>query len=118
MKLSEYKNMEALELLAEIIGPITEIMGDKEVAKCLKKKGKIATAVSIAIKNHKEAVFKLLASLDGKSVEEYECNVFTLPQKLLEILNDKELASFFGLQGQTDITALSGSATENTQEKE
>lgn len=114
MKLSEYKNEAALDLLADIIEPATEIMADKEVYAVFQSNGKKMTAIKAAIKNHKSAVIEILAALDGVPVEDYECNVFTLPAKLVEILNDKELIEFFTLQGQTEGAKSSGSATENT----
>lgn len=97
-KLSDYKDAEALDLLANIIEPISEIIADKEISDQLHAGGKLAKAVSIAIKNHREAVFELLAALEGVPVEEYHCTVLTLPAKLIEIFSDEDMASFFGLQ--------------------
>lgn len=115
MKLSEYKDEAALELLADLIEPAAEIMADKELAKMLKEGKAGLKAVSYAIKNHKEAVMQILALLEGVPVEEYHCNVLTLPAKLLEILNDKELMQLFTLQGQTMEATLSASVLENTE---
>ena len=42
-----------------------------------------------------------------------EVNFFTLPVKILEILNDPELVKLFGLQGQTGGAISSGSVSEN-----
>ena len=114
MKLSEFKNEAALELLANIIEPAGDIMADPLVGKAYAE-SKIK-AVAVAIKNHKDAVIKILAALDGKPVEEYSCNVFTIPIKLLEILNDPELAQLFTSQGQTGDAISSGSALANTEE--
>lgn len=114
MKLSEYKNEDALELLANIIDPLSAIISDKAVSAHLKRGGQLAKAVSVAIKNHKHEVFEVLAALDGVPVDEYECGVFTLPAKLIEVLNDKEMLDFFGLQGTKEEAVSFGSATENT----
>lgn len=117
MKLSEIKNEEAIDVLADIIEPLAEILSDKELAKAIQKKEKAIKGVSIAIKNHKSEVIQILARLDGVPVEDYSCNVFTLPIKVMELLNDKELLDFFKSQGQVITDVSFGSATENTEVK-
>lgn len=99
MKLSEFKNEAALDLLADIIEPVSHILADKRCSELLKKRN-IPKAVKVILKQHKNEVIEVMAALDGKTVEEYECNVFTLPMKLLELLNDPELLAFFASQGQ------------------
>ena len=51
--------------------------------------------------------------MDGVPVEEYKCNVFTLPVRILELLNDPALVQLFTYQGQTGDANSSGSASEN-----
>lgn len=113
MKLSEYKDEQAIDLLADIIEPATEIMADAEVKKMFKEKASKVAAIKYAIKNHKSAVMEILAALDGVPVEEYHCNVFTLPMKCLEILSDEDLISFFTSAAQTMEVKPSGSPTES-----
>lgn len=116
MKLSEVKGEAAMEMLADLIEPAGEIFGDKGVAEAYRKGNKLG-AVKVAIKNHKKAVIEILAVLDGVPVEEYCPNLFSLPVKLLEILNDKDLLQLFTLQGQTGDATSSVSASENTKDK-
>ena len=94
MKLSEYKNEQALDILADILEPSSKIFSDKEVKKAFETGDKIR-GIKAAIKTHKSEIIEILAVLDGVPVAEYECNVLTLPIKLLEILNDTDLMSFF-----------------------
>lgn len=117
-KLSEYKDGEALEMLAEIIEPVTLILADKKVMKEFKKT-KIK-GVSYILKNHKEQIIPILATLEGVPEKDYHCNIVTLPKVLIEIMNDKDLVDFFGSQLPTseDAGGSSGSATENTAEEE
>ena len=98
MKLSEYKNEEALDVLADIIEPSSKIMVDPKI-KELTKKGDKMPIIKEIIKNHKSEIIEILATIDGVPVDEYECNVFTLPIKIIELLNDKDLVSFFTSQG-------------------
>ena len=113
-RLSEYKGDEAIDLLADLMDPVVEIISDAEVAKMLQTK-RIAAAVKPILKSHKEAVICILALLNGKSAEEYknEVNVFTIPKAILEILNDPDLMSLFTSAEQTEGVTSSGSASEN-----
>lgn len=108
-KLSEYKDEEALDLLANIIEPITEIVIDKEVVKKFKKNK--LSGISHAIKRHRTAVFACMAALNGETVETYHCNIVSLPKTILDIINDKELIDFFASQSQEQDEESSGSAT-------
>ena len=114
MKLSEYQGEAALEILADLIEPAGEIMSDKEIGEVFKENR--FRAIGLAIKNHKKAVMQILSTMDGVPVEEYKCNVFSLPVKILELLNDPALLQLFTYQGQTGDANSSGSASENTGE--
>ena len=116
MKLSEYKNEQALEVLADLLEPALEIFTDKELIKLIKAEGSKAAAIKYAIKEHTKSVLEILAITEGVPVEEYECNVMSLPAKILEILNDKELMSFFSSQLPMGEQTSFGSATESTEE--
>ena len=113
MKLSEYQGEAALDILADLIEPAGEIMSDKEIGDVFKKNR--FKAIGLAIRNHKNAVMQILATMDGVPVDEYKCNVFSLPVKILEILNDPEMIQLFQYQGQTGDAKSSGSASENTE---
>ena len=124
MKLSEYRGEDALEVLAELLEPAVEILADADIAAAWRDKNPNKTrgqkqlkAVSIAIKKHKEAVIAILAALDHETPDEYreKINVVTLPKKLLEVLNDKDLRNFFTSQEQTKGEP-SGSASASTEE--
>lgn len=114
MKLSEYQGEAALDILADMIEPVGEIMTDKEIGEVFKKNR--FRAIGLAIKNHKKAVMQIMATIDGVPVEEYKCNVFTLPVKILELLNDPDIVQLFTYQGQTGDANSSGSASENIEE--
>lgn len=115
-KLSEYKNEEAIELLADILEPVCEICADDEFQKSLSKSK--MEIVQTCMKKHSKALLKIMAVLDGVPFEEYHVNILELPVKVLQLLNDEELMNFFHSQGQMISSVASGSAMENTQEKE
>ena len=114
MKLSEYQGEAALDILADLIEPAGEIMSDKHLGEAFKENR--FKAIGMAIKNHKKAMIQILATMDGVPVDEYKCNVFSLPVKILEILNDPEMIQLFQYQGQTGDANSSGSASENIED--
>jgi hypothetical protein len=126
MRLSDYKGEEAIEVLADIIEPLTAILGDEDMKKLVAdNKGKKVAPVAYIkpiLKNHPKEVIAVLAGIEKEPVEEYEkkVNVLTLPMKLLELMNDPQMQSLFTSQGQTDMNSQphSGSATENTEAEE
>ena len=114
MKLSDYKDEDALDLLADIIDPATEIIADDEIRKAVRTESKLAV-IKIILKNHKRAVMEILAAMDGVPVEDYHVKVWTLPTKLLEIMNDKELMDFFTSAELTEEQTISTESAENTE---
>lgn len=116
-KVSEYKDGDALDLLADIIEPVTNIIGDEDVRTAFNETR--LKGISLAIKRHKSDVLSVLARLEGVPVEEYHCNVFTLPGRILELLSDDELLGFFSEQERIANTEnASGPAMEIIKETE
>ena len=99
MKFSEIKNEQAIEALANMFDPIVEITSDAEIVSAARNNEKVSM-VKLMLKNHSRAIFELLAASEGSSPDEYECNMLTLPIKLLELLNQPEFNFLFPLQGQ------------------
>lgn len=94
--LAEIKDEEALELLADILDPIIDIASDPKVKELISDENTSRVrVVQYVIKNHKKPIMLILAMLDGVPVEEYHCNVLTLPAKLLAIFNDPEVIKLF-----------------------
>lgn len=121
MKLSDYKDEEAIEVLADILDPSVDILQDAEIAKVMSRKDitdkiKVTKALKLAMKNHSKSVMELMAGLNRQPVEDFHCDMLTLPKMLLDILNDKELLSFFQYQGQSLEESNSGFVTESTEE--
>jgi len=92
--LSEYKDEECLDVLAEILDPINKICKDKVVKKAYESDDTLKLAKAI-IKRHKTEVVKILATLDNKKVEDYHYNFITLMQDVINIIHDEVLLDFF-----------------------
>lgn len=117
MKLSEYKNEDALELLADIIDPVTKVMQDPGMAK-IARTGKKIQIVKYLLKNHAKSIIEVFARVENVPVEEYNGNIISMTKELLEILNDEEMVDFFTSQEQTKDATSSGPAMEITEAKE
>lgn len=117
MKLSDIKGERALDVLSEIIEPVAEIAGDAAIRGVISNPRKRLDAIKIALKKHKHSVIQIMAALDGETYEQYvqHLNVLSLPAKLVEIFNDPEMLSLFGISAQTEQTTSSTSASENTE---
>lgn len=119
MKLSEIKGEAALDAVADIIEPLAKIASDKRFMQELRSGKPKLLLIKFLLKEHKQEVLEILAVLDQKTVEEYmeTVNLITLPQQILEAINDPEVAVLFQSQGQTEKTSF-GSATENIEASE
>lgn len=114
-RLSEYRDEEALEILADLMEPVAEALQDKTIVEMINNGSNNLKVVAYLLKNHKKEVIKVLALLEGVPVEEYHCNIISLPKQVLDILNDKDLRDFFQSQGQMMEEKTSGSVMENTE---
>ena len=117
MKLSEIKNEQAIEVLADMFDPIIEIASDEKVVSAARGDNKVLM-VKYILKEHSRAVFELMALSEGVPVDEYECDVLTLPMKILDLFNRPELSFLFQSQGQKMDETSFGSAMENTEVEE
>lgn len=98
MKISEFKNEDAIDLLADLIDPVSSILGDEEIKKAFQANASKMQIAKMCLKNHKQEALEILAKMDGKEVEEYSCNPITIIKDLIILLNDKELVDFFSEQ--------------------
>lgn len=121
-KLTEFKDDEAMDVLAGLIEPASHLFKNKEFVLNIrgnKEKGikpDRIKAIDIAINEHRKDVVKIMAVLNQTPVEEFHYDLFTLPKMLLDIFNDEELISFFHYRAEMNSEASSGSVTENTEE--
>lgn len=101
MKLSEIRGEKALDVISDLIEPITEIFADQEFASIIRSNKPKVLAVKCAIKKHKKAVLTVLAILDEEDPATYNPSLLSIPMKLLDVLNDPELAELFPSVPQT-----------------
>lgn len=113
MKLSEIKGDNALDVLADLIDPVCEILVDKDIETAYNS-GDRMRAIKLGLKKHKRAVTTILALLNEEDPKTYKPALLMLPKMLMDVLNDEELMGLFSSQTQTEKTSF-GDATENTE---
>lgn len=114
MRLSDYKNEEAIDVLADIIEPASYIMADPKVSEMFDSGKPKLLLVRYALKEHKQDVINLIAALHQKPVDELNFTIVSLVKDLLDIVNDPELQQVFTLQGQKNQDEPSGAVMEDT----
>ena len=116
MRLTDFENEAALDLLAELIEPATEIMNDKNIVQIVRSGKPVIFAVKEILKTHKKAAMQIVAAMHGKDVTEVRFNVLTLTKDLLDLMNDPDIQAVFISQSQTEEEKHSGSALVSTGE--
>lgn len=97
MKLSEYKNEEAIELLADIIEPVGEILSDEKVKNAFRTMPK-HKVVSFVLKKYPKEIVSILARVEGVPEDKYEGNIATMMKEVMDIINDEVFSDFFSSQ--------------------
>lgn len=118
MRLSDFENEDAIDLLADILEPVAKIMADGEIEKLWKSGKPKILLVRYALKNHKDSVIEIIAAMNGEKPDSYTFNIISLTRDLLDLLNDPELVAVFQSQSQKRPEEYSGSATESTKGEE
>lgn len=114
-KLSDYQGDEAIELWADLLGPLTAILSDDKVQKIVKSgKPKMLIAKEI-LKSHKKEATEILLRIDPEPLDGLNI-ILRLVALLADIGDNEEIKSFFGYaeQGQTENESF-GSVTESTE---
>lgn len=118
-KLSEYKDGEALDLIADVMEPVVSMTSNKEFMKVMNDDAvPRLVKVQTAIRTCKNEIINILAILNHVPVDEYHCSVASIIADTADLLSDEDFLGFFGTQGQKTLGTVSGSATENTVENE
>ena len=105
MKLSELKGERAVEVLADLIAPITNIARDADNLQLFRNKlqdGETARdagirlfkeRIPVLIKTHKTDILDIISAVDGRNAD--EMSLLDIVNNLVDLSNDKEFMSFF-----------------------
>lgn len=116
MKLSDIKGERTLDVIAELMDPVSAIVADSAFKDLMKKKvvpkGMDATdffkqrlfkALSSLLKTHKKEIITILSTLKGVTYDEYadSLTMASLFADVLELISDEEFLSFLSLTATT-----------------
>lgn len=122
-RLSDYTGEEAIDLWADIMDSVAVVLQDQKLKEYTKENyDQLAEShfVGLAkemIKTHKKEVCDILLRIDDTPINGFNV-IVRLVEIFSEVMDNPELKAFFVGQGQNVIKGHSGSATENTEEKE
>jgi hypothetical protein len=114
MKLSDFKDEEAIEVISDLLAPIERIATNKNTATA--KGGTVLSMARAMMKNNAAEVKEILAIMNRTEPEEYHCTAASVLKDLMELLSDTEFLRLFGVQSQTQTSA--GSALESSEVSE
>ena len=115
MRLSEFKDEKAIEVVADLLVPIGNIVANPANKEAQAGGKLLALAVSM-LKNNATDVKTMLAVLNDADPDEYTCTAATVMRDVVDMLGDPELLRLFGLQSQTSTSAGSASMTSEVEE--
>lgn len=121
MKLSDVRGERTLDVIADLIGPVSRIAQDKEAAELFTRRTppegmepgeffaeRVKKSVPKLLKSHKQDVIAVLATIEGTDPDEYSksLNLAKVLRDVVELMTDEVFVGF-----------LSSSETETGQAK-
>jgi hypothetical protein len=114
-KLSDFKDERGIEIAAEVLGVIMEILADQRNKEAEQETVPIRMFTTF-LKNSPAQMRRIFAILSEEKPEAYHCDGSQAMMNMMLLANDPVLISLFISQGQTRGATSSGSASENTAE--
>lgn len=116
MKLSDYKDEQAIEIATKLLTPVCKIVSNPENAK--RQGANKLDFASAMLRNSPAEVKEVLAILNGKDPATYHCNGVSALTGLFEMLSDPEMMELFGLQNKMEGQSCSGVQSESIEAHE
>lgn len=111
-KILDARGDEALDVLADLLDPVTEIAQDPEISAMMRGgKATVAQFAAAILKTHKAAVIDIMAVDDGKTAEEERgmVSALTIPARLLKILSAPAVKELLFGSAETETPATGSS---------
>lgn len=93
MRISEVKGERSLDVMADLM----EIFENEKISEAFKK-NENSKALRIMLKEHRSAVYDLIAATQGVEPDKANVSIKTLSDELAKIFNDPEMWSLFTSQ--------------------
>lgn len=85
IKILELENEQALDALAELIDPLNEILTDEELKKIANGGGNALGIIKKILKDHKQSIIQIIATLDNIEPNDVKINILTLLARFGEL---------------------------------
>ena len=90
-KILDARGEDALDVLADLLDPVTEIAQDEEISAMMRTGGTatVAQFAAAILRKHKSAVVQIMAIDDGKTPDEERkvLSAITIPARLMKLLS-------------------------------
>lgn len=129
MKISDIKGDRCLEVVADLIDPISSMAQDKDVVQLFKPakvpegespraffSERMRKGLPALLRNHRPEIVQIMAALEGVTPSEYRKSL-TMPKLIsdvFEVLTDESITSFLSSHTMTETS--SGGALETTED--
>lgn len=111
--LSDYQGEEAIELWADLLEPMTAILGDSQIAESVQSGKAYMLIAKDILSLHKKEAVEIMLRIDPEPITGLNI-LLRLAALVKDIGQNEEVKSFFGYAAQTEGES-SGSPTENTE---
>lgn len=112
-KLSDFKDEKAMSVVADLMEPIMDIVGNENNKNAAKSKDGIAMFKGF-FKNSPRSMMDIFAVLSEIDPAEYHCDGVEVLQNIMQLASDEKMISLFTSQSQMGDATSSGDASENT----
>lgn len=105
IKILELENEQAFDALAELIDPLNEILTDTELRDIANNGGNALGIIKRILKEHKQSIIQIIATLDGVGPEDCKVTIFSLLarfKELRELYYTSGIKDLFTSQAQTN----------------
>lgn len=128
MKLSDIKGDRVLDVIADIIDPIANMVQDKDVAAMFKREAvpdgmeardffakRMCKGMSVLLKSHKTDIIAVIAAIEGVTPEQYAASLDfpKLFTDVMELVTDDAFLNFLSSQETGKGADAPGSASAN-----
>lgn len=128
MKLSDIKGERVLDVIADIIDPIANMVQDKDVAAMFKREAvpdgmeardffakRMCKGLPVLLKSHKADIIAIMAAIEGVTPEQYAKSLDfpKLFTDVMELVTDSAFLNFLSSSGTGKGAGAPGSASAN-----
>ena len=114
MRLSDFKDEKAFEVVADLLDPISKITANPVYTE--NKPKKALDGARMILKTNPKEIKEVFAILNDKDPKDYHCTAATLLYDIVELFSDRDLLQLFGWQMQTPASSTSASGSTEAQD--